>query len=86
MRGAAIVDAAIPRRLRPPDNDPVQRLALYLGLAEKSKVRSDVQANVEALRELKYPVTVKQMAGAPRPLNDDELAELLRWVDTLDRI
>ncbi len=39
-----------------------------------------------SLRSLKFPVTVKDAGDKPLPLSDDELAELIRWIDTLDRI
>ncbi len=39
-----------------------------------------------ALREKKFPVTEKDLGKKPRDLNDDELSELVRWIDTLDRI
>jgi hypothetical protein len=35
---------------------------------------------------MKYPVTVKDLGKESRNLNADELAELMRWIDTLDRI
>ena len=38
------------------------------------------------LRTEKYPVTLKDLGPAPRPLSADELAELARWIDSLDRI
>ena len=34
---------------------------------------------------MKYPVTVKSLGPEPRYLNGDELDELVRWIDTLDR-
>jgi len=38
------------------------------------------------LQALKYPVIVCEHDGEARPLNDQELAELVRWIDTLDRL
>ena len=35
---------------------------------------------------MKYPVTLNGLGEQPRPLNADELAELIRWIDTLDRL
>jgi hypothetical protein len=32
-----------------------------------------------------YPVTVKDLGEQPGYLNDEQLAELARWIDTLDR-
>ena len=38
------------------------------------------------MRKAKIPVTVKNLGDVPRYLNAEELAELVRWIDTLDRI
>jgi len=35
---------------------------------------------------MKYPVILRKQSGDPRPLNDAERAELVRWIDTLDRL
>jgi pimeloyl-ACP methyl ester carboxylesterase len=85
VRGVAAVDAPLPRT-RPPDNDPLQRLAVYLALPEESEVRDRIRNSAKLLSEMKYPVTVRTLSGKPRPLDGGELAELLRWVDTLDRL
>jgi serine protease Do len=83
VRAAAMVDA-IPLP-KPPENDPAHRLALYLGVSKKTTIATrDTMA--EALRAMKYPVTVRQIGDEPRPLNQEELAELVRWIDTLDRL
>jgi hypothetical protein len=41
---------------------------------------------VSQLRKLRYPVTAKDLGPEPRDLSADEVAELARWIDTLDRI
>jgi hypothetical protein len=35
---------------------------------------------------MKYPVILRKHPGDPRPLDDKERAELVRWIDTLDRL
>jgi poly(3-hydroxybutyrate) depolymerase len=85
VRGLAVVDAPLPSRSRPPDNDPVQRLAIYTTASGKSSLAEQLSAGIKRLEEMKYPVTVKTLTE-PRYLNDEEVAELVRWVDTLDRI
>jgi serine protease Do len=85
VRGLAVVDAPLPSRSRPPDNDPVQRLAIYTTATDKSSLAEQLSAGSKRLEEMKYPVTVKTLTE-PRYLNDEEVAELVRWVDTLDRI
>jgi len=86
VRGLAVVDVGIPSRVALPDNDPVQRLAIYMVLAKESNAWDRAQKTAEALRAMKYPVTEWVEEGTPKPLGDEGFAPLLRWVDALDRI
>ena len=54
--------------------------------ADKSPAARPIEQAAAALREMKIPVTVKSLGEVPRYLNAEELAELVRWIDTLDRI
>lgn len=84
VRAAAVVDAPVAGR--PPDNDPLHRLAIYLTTAKESRRADAIKRATDRLREMKIPVTVKDLGEKPRYLNDEELAELVRWIDMLDRI
>jgi serine protease Do len=84
-RAVIAVDAATPVRVRLPDNDPVQRLAVVTTLAQNSPVAPRVEQGIERLRKMKYPVTVMEM-GKARDLTAEELEQVVRWIDTLDRI
>ena len=84
VRAVAAVDA-VPLG-RPPDNDPLHRLAVYTTTAKKSGNVRSIEQTVSKLREMKIPVTVKDLGENPRDLKADELAELARWIDMLDRI
>jgi serine protease Do len=84
VRAAAVVDAAVAGR--PPENDPLHRLAIYLTTAKKSRHAAAIEQAAALLREMKIPVTIKDLGEEPRYLNDQELAELVRWIDMLDRI
>jgi serine protease Do len=86
IRGVAPVDAPLPQRTQPPANDPMLRLAVYTTIAEKSPEAERTRAGIERLRELKYPVTVKEQGEKARYLDAEEFAELVRWIDSLDRI
>jgi len=86
VRGVAVVDAALPRRMQPPSNDPIQRLAIYSASASKSKLAEVIKAGNDRLGSLKFPVTTKNLGFDPRYLNENEIKELVRWIDTLDRI
>ncbi|NQT17315.1 MAG: PDZ domain-containing protein, partial [Planctomycetes bacterium] len=84
VRAVAAADA--PLTGRPPENDPLHRLAFYVVRAEKSRHAERIDVGTVRLREMEYPVTVKELGEKPRYLNRKELSELLRWIDMLDRI
>ena len=86
IRGVVTVDAGLSAVTRPPDNDPVERLAIVIAVAEESNLKSRITAGATALRELKFPVILLNQSGAARDLNEQELADVANWIDTLDRI
>ena len=82
--GVATVDAPMPGR--PPENEPVERLAFYLGKVKDGRYADRVTASVAQLRQMKYPVTTRDLDSAAPGLSAEELTKLVRWIDTLDRI
>jgi len=84
VSAAAVVDAALFGRM--PENEPQHRLAVYLARSVKSPHAASIEQTVTQLRDMKIPLTLKELGEAPRYLNPDELAELVRWIDTLDRL
>jgi len=84
IRAVAAVEAA--PTARPPENDPLHRLAVYVATASNSPVARSVELALAAFRQEKVPVTIKNLGDVSRYLDAGELAELVRWVDTLDRI
>ncbi len=86
VRAIAVVDAPLPRLLQPPEPDPINRVAIYTTLATKSPITDAVTAGIERLRALKYPLTVHEVGEQGRYLTSDEMAQLVRWFDTLDRL
>jgi hypothetical protein len=84
-RAIVAVDAAVPVRLRAPDTDPVYPLAILTTQAPGSPITERVEQAIKQLREMKYPVTVLP-TDTPRALNDLELEQVVRWIDSLDRL
>ncbi len=84
IRAVAAVEAA--PLTPPPENDPAHRLAVYVASAAKSPFAKLIELAVATMRQEKIPVVVKSLGATPRYLNAAELAELVRWIDTLDRI
>jgi serine protease Do len=78
VRGVAPVLASMAGEL--PENEPEHRLDFFLSGDKQSTAKA-----AKTLREHRYAVTV-QKTGADRYLNEAELAELVRWLDSLDKI
>ena len=84
FRAVAAVEALMMGQ--PPSNEPIHRLAIYIASAGKSRLAGPIKQFSAALEKMKYPVTLKNLGDTPRYLNDEELAQLVRWIDMLDRI
>lgn len=85
VRGLAVVDAGPPARSQPPENDPIQRLAIYAAVVDKAKSSAAIEAALKRLAELKFPVTTKKIRDSA-DLSGTELEQLGVWIDSLDRI
>jgi serine protease Do len=86
VRAVVAIDAVPPLRISLPDADPINRLAFFIGQAEKSATAPLMKALLAALDADKFPVTKQALGEQPRDLSDDELIPLGRWLDALDRI
>jgi serine protease Do len=84
FRAAAVIDAVA--MLPPPEADAEHRLALYVGSFKKSPQAAAMVQWASRFRAAKVPLTEKDLGDDPRDLNAAELAELVRWIDMLDRI
>ena len=84
IAAVAAIDAPLLGRM--PANEPAHRLAFYVARSEGAEFARRVEMAINVLRKEKYPVTVKDLGADSRDLNEDELAELARWIDALDRI
>lgn len=85
VRAIIAVDA-LPPRVKLPTNDPINRLAFFLAKADKSPPPAVYKALVTRFKQEKLPVTEQSLGAESRDLTADELAQLGRWIDTLDRI
>jgi serine protease Do len=84
FRAVAAIDA--PVFGKPVENDPAQPLMFYTASTQDSQFAEQIQAGIAQLKELKYSVAVKDLGTKGRDLNIEEIAELARWLDTLDRL
>jgi serine protease Do len=83
IRGVAAINAALPPGIKTPENEPVERLAFFTTIAKQ--MPPAIAAGIKRLRDAKFPVTELDLGDAQRPLTADEMAELVRWIDSLDR-
>jgi len=60
------------------------RLAVWTAYSAKSKLAGPIKQGADRLQASKFPVTTIPLPE-PRYLDDQELAGLVRWIDTLDR-
>ncbi len=85
IRGVAAVAAPVPARAPPIFNEPLQRLAIWIAASKESRLAKRIESNIKQMQDGKFPVT-RITVGDDQQLDDAARAELLRWVDTLDRI
>jgi serine protease Do len=85
VRGVAAVDAALPRTVRVPENDPTLRLAFFMELASEGALAANVRQSLEKLSAAGYPVTALALEPQRKDLSPDEREHLARWIDALDR-
>jgi len=84
FRAAAAIEAPLAGAV--PERDSLSGLAFYVARASASPLAGPIQQTITRLRAARLSVTVKELGPQPRDLTPDELAELARWIDTLDRI
>ncbi len=85
VRGLAPIAAPLPMRMGRPTTDPVQPLMIFSVSSEQSDAATRIAAGERLLVQAAFPVISRVLGGAERDLNEQELDELIRWIDTLDR-
>ncbi|MEK6249341.1 MAG: hypothetical protein N2C12_14250, partial [Planctomycetales bacterium] len=80
--GLVVINRLMPSFVTPRPLVPAKRSAIYWACNPNDAARRDRQLDV--LRAAKYPVTIRDL-NAAGPLPADEQAELIRWIDSLDR-
>jgi hypothetical protein len=74
-------------RSEPDENRPESRLQFYLAAGEKDPQRAALQAVANALRGMKFPVTLNVIPDWEHEYPPEEtVQEVVRWLDVLDRI
>jgi serine protease Do len=83
VRGVVAVDA--PLASKPLDHEPAYSLAFFLASTSESSA-AQAATVAKRLREMKYPVTLQQAGASQQGLADDQQDQVMRWMDSLDRL
>lgn len=86
VTAAAVVEAALPPTVELSPTEPLAPLAIYSAHAADSRQARRIDAGLARWRALKYPVTGKSLPAGMTALSGDDLADLGRWLDSLDRL
>jgi len=84
VRGIAVIDA--PLTIKPPTNQPLQPLAIYSASLGKSPSAVRIRKGIKRLSEQRYTLTQRELGPTRQYLDEEQLDELVRWIDSLDRI
>ncbi len=85
IAAVAAVDAPLPARIELPENDPLRRLAVFSAQSDTSRFADRIEQGIAALQQAAYPVTEFDLGREVRYLKPEELVDLARWIDALDR-
>ncbi len=85
FRGVSLAGAAL--RSPPPENHPEFPLQFQFTCGDDDPALEAVEKTAEALRELKFPVSVTSVPGLGHEYpSADSIETIARWIDALDRI
>jgi predicted esterase len=86
IRGVATIGGVLSNQVK--DLLPTQRLGFYVLAGGKDPVLGGIRASVPKLKEKKYPVHFQELPelGSGYLPDANKFQELLRWIDSLDRL
>jgi poly(3-hydroxybutyrate) depolymerase len=85
VRGLAL--ASSPVVGAPPDSHPNYPLRFFLSCGAQERLVERLRRVADVLRGMKFPVTLQTTQGRERVYpGAEDIAELARWIDSLDRI
>jgi serine protease Do len=85
VRAVAVIDAPLPPGAAV-ENDPVNRLFVYSAAGKlQPPLQKALEAGHERLAKAKVPTSTKTL-DSERDLSHEEVDQLARWIDALDRI
>jgi predicted esterase len=89
LRGVATTGAALANQPKPVV--PSQPLSFFIATGAKDPIAPDVREGKTKLEQLKYPVIYREVAEMAHqylsdPAAEETMDELLRWIDSIDRL
>lgn len=84
IRGAAVLDG--PPIEQFPSTSPSMRTMIYVAHAPSTRFALEIQQGIDRMRQAGYPVITRNLAPGVADTSSEELGELARWIDMLDRI
>jgi predicted esterase len=85
VRGVATTGAVL--ATQPKDNAPAQRLAFYVVAGARDPLAKEVAGVKPQLQERKFPVTQREVAEMGKEyLDRATFEEMVRWIDSLDKL
>ena len=85
VRGLALVSSVL--QVPPPEVHPSYPFRFFFSIGQGDRAEEILSRRVEILHEMKYAVTVQKTPSRERSyLDPEEVDELARWIDSLDRI
>ncbi len=84
IRGVALVDPTLPRVMSIPDSSPVQPLFFFAAFPPAKSKAADLL--IGRFEEQKLPVTRVELSAGAKSLSGEQLEQVARWIDTLDRL
>lgn len=85
IRGLALASSML--QVPPPEADPSYPFHFFFSVNRGDRAEESLRQRIEVLHELKYAVTVQKASDQQHDYLDvDEVDEIARWIDSLDRI
>jgi serine protease Do len=85
VRGVAVTGAAL--TIQPPDNLPSQRLSFFVVAGDKDPLAKSIMETKPKLAKQKFSVVYREIPDMGRQYLDAQtLEEIIRWIDSLDRL
>ena len=85
VRGLALASSIL--QVPPPEAHPSFPFRFFFSVGEGDRRQELLKRGIEVLHEMKFSVTVQKIGAQERGyLDSDQVAELARWIDSLDRI